>query len=243
MTSAMKSTACVTKFSNPTTREGYFTDMFRAAVPPETVEEQWDLNGLRSQLQNGFGIDIDFQKMLDERDDITDEDLLKEIIDRVNEIYHAKEELVGHEPFNNLARAVLIGMLDQLWRQHISSLDALRQGIYLRGYAQKQPKQEYKREAFNMFEALLDQIRESVVSYLMRLEIRFTEDEAQNPQGGAAAETAAEAPSEEATPQISQGNGTNSEEEIDPAVFAHCGRNDPCPCGSGLRFKDCHGKL
>lgn len=224
-------------------REGYFTDMFRAAVPPETVEEQWDLNGLRSQLQNGFGIDIDFQKMLDERDDITDEDLLKEIIDRVNEIYHAKEELVGHEPFNNLARAVLIGMLDQLWRQHISSLDALRQGIYLRGYAQKQPKQEYKREAFNMFEALLDQIRESVVSYLMRLEIRFTEDEAQNPQGGAAAETAAEAPSEEATPQISQGNGTNSEEEIDPAVFAHCGRNDPCPCGSGLRFKDCHGKL
>lgn len=168
---------------------------------------------------------------------------MKEIIDRVNEIYHAKEELVGHEPFNNLARAVLIGMLDQLWRQHISSLDALRQGIYLRGYAQKQPKQEYKREAFNMFEALLDQIRESVVSYLMRLEIRFTEDEAQNPQGGAAAETAAEAPSEEATPQISQGNGTNSEEEIDPAVFAHCGRNDPCPCGSGLRFKDCHGKL
>ena len=212
-------------------REGYFTDMFRACVPEETVEEQWDLDKLRSQLQGNFGIDIDFRKLLDENDQFTDEDLLKVLIDKVNEIYQSKEDLVGHEPFNNLARAVLIGMLDQLWRQHISALDALRQGIYLRGYAQKQPKQEYKREAFTMFEALLDQIRESVVMYLMRLEIRFTEDEPQS-----AAENAQELPATEA-------NSSQGAAAVDPEAFKHCGRNDPCPCGSGLRFKDCHGKL
>ncbi len=218
-------------------REGYFTDLFRSYVPAETVEEQWDLNGLRSQLTGNFGIDIDFQKMLDERDDITDEDLLKTLIDRVNEIYQSKEALVGAETFNNLARAVLIGMLDQLWRQHISALDALRQGIYLRGYAQKQPKQEYKREAFSMFEALLDQIRESVVMYMMRLEIRFTE------------ETPAQEDAQSEPAQVSAGNsalaaaGTAAGNAVDPEAFKHCGRNDPCPCGSGLRYKDCHGKL
>lgn len=212
-------------------REGFFTDMFRSFVPAETVEEQWDLPGLQTKLQNEFGIAIDFQKMLDESDTITDEDLLKTLIDQVNEIYTSKENLVGHESFNQLARAVLIGMMDQLWRQHISALDALRQGIYLRGYAQKQPKQEYKREAFAMFEALLDQVRENVVTYLMRVEIRFTEDEPEATNEASA--QAPQTPSDEPAPT----------EAIDPAVFAHTGRNDPCPCGSGKRFKDCHGRL
>ena len=212
-------------------REGFFTDMFRSFVPAETVEEQWDLPGLQTKLQNDFGIAIDFQKMLDESDTITDEDLLKALIDQVNEIYTSKENLVGKESFNQLARAVLIGMMDQLWRQHISALDALRQGIYLRGYAQKQPKQEYKREAFAMFEALLDQVRENVVTYLMRVEIRFTEDEPETADEVSA--PTSQTPSDEPA----------STDAIDPAVFAHTGRNDPCPCGSGKRFKDCHGRL
>lgn len=231
-------------------REGFFTDMFRSFVPAETVEEQWDLTALRTKLQGEFGIDLDFQKMLDEDDSLTDDDLLDALIKQVNDIYAAKEQLVGHEAFNNLARAVLIGMLDQLWRQHISSLDALRQGIYLRGYAQKQPKQEYKREAFDMFEALLDHIREQVVSYLMRLEIRFTEE---TPQQAAQEQTQRleaqerdtlqEARPSQSTLDVLEAQSEGDEKAIDPELFKRCGRNDPCPCGSGLRFKECHGKL
>ena len=136
-------------------REGYFTDLFRSFVPADTVEEQWDLDALNDKLKSGFGIEIDFKKMLDADTATTDEDLLKALIDRANEIYEAKETLVGHDAFAAFGRSVLLQVIDQLWRQHIAALDALRQGIYLRGYAQKQPKQEYKREAFTMFEQLL----------------------------------------------------------------------------------------
>ena len=216
-------------------REGLFTDLFRSYVPPETVEEQWDLPGLQMKLAGDFGIEIDFQKMLDENDQFTDDDLLQAVIEKGNALYEAKEALVGHESFTNFARSVLLQILDQLWRQHIAALDALRQGIYLRGYAQKQPKQEYKREAFNMFEQLLDQVRETLVKVLMHVEIRMPEPEPE-PEP---------APVQQA-PQNDQGSALDqmkSEEALDPAIFAHVGRNDPCPCGSGRRFKDCHGRL
>ena len=214
-------------------REGLFTDLFRSYVPPETVEEQWDLPGLQMKLAGDFGIEIDLQKMLDENDQFTDDDLLQAVIEKGNALYEAKEALVGHESFTNFARSVLLQILDQLWRQHIAALDALRQGIYLRGYAQKQPKQEYKREAFNMFEQLLDQVRETLVKVLMHVEIRMPEPEPEP------------APVQQA-PQNDQGSALDqmkSEEALDPAIFAHVGRNDPCPCGSGRRFKDCHGRL
>ena len=214
-------------------REGLFTDLFRSYVPPETVEEQWDLPGLQMKLAGDFGIEIDLQKMLDENDQVTDDDLLQAVIEKGNALYEAKEALVGHESFTNFARSVLLQILDQLWRQHIAALDALRQGIYLRGYAQKQPKQEYKREAFNMFEQLLDQVRETLVKVLMHVEIRMPEPEPEP------------APVQQA-PQNDQGSALDqmkSEEALDPAIFAHVGRNDPCPCGSGRRFKDCHGRL
>lgn len=214
-------------------REGLFTDLFRSYVPPETVEEQWDLPGLQMKLAGDFGIEIDLQKMLDENDQFTDDDLLQAAIEKGNALYEAKEALVGHESFTNFARSVLLQILDQLWRQHIAALDALRQGIYLRGYAQKQPKQEYKREAFNMFEQLLDQVRETLVKVLMHVEIRMPEPEPEP------------APVQQA-PQNDQGSALDqmkSEEALDPAIFAHVGRNDPCPCGSGRRFKDCHGRL
>ena len=216
-------------------REGLFTDLFRSYVPPETVEEQWDLPGLQMKLAGDFGIEIDLQKMLDENDQFTDDDLLQAVIEKGNALYEAKEALVGHESFTNFARSVLLQILDQLWRQHIAALDALRQGIYLRGYAQKQPKQEYKREAFNMFEQLLDQVRETLVKVLMHVEIRMPEPEPE-PEP---------APVQQA-PQNDQGSALDqmkSEEALDPAIFAHVGRNDPCPCGSGRRFKDCHGRL
>ena len=216
-------------------REGLFTDLFRAYVPAETVEEQWDLDGLQTKLAGEFGIVIDFKQLLDSNDQFTDDDLLEALLKQAEAQYVEKEQMVGHEAFTGFARSILLQIFDQLWRQHISALEALRQGIYLRGYAQKQPKQEYKREAFNMFEQLLDQIRETLVRVLMQVQINVKPAE----------EPAQQQPVEEPAPAEATGSALENmpKEELDPALFAHVGRNDPCPCGSGRRFKDCHGRL
>lgn len=236
-------------------REGYFTDLFRSFVPADTVEEQWDLDTLNDKLKSGFGIEIDFKKMLDADTATTDEDLLKALIDRANEIYEAKETLVGHDAFAAFGRSVLLQVIDQLWRQHIAALDALRQGIYLRGYAQKQPKQEYKREAFTMFEQLLDSIRETTTTVLMRVEIKQPEEAQAAAQDNLARGEARADAAHLADASASQGlNAPNDQgSSLDQlnadenarlqAAFRHCGRNDPCPCGSGKKFKDCHGRL
>ena len=236
-------------------REGYFTDLFRSFVPADTVEEQWDLDALNDKLKSGVGIEIDFKKMLDADTATTDEDLLKALIDRANEIYEAKETLVGHDAFAAFGRSVLLQVIDQLWRQHIAALDALRQGIYLRGYAQKQPKQEYKREAFTMFEQLLDSIRETTTTVLMRVEIKQPEEAQAAAQDNLARGEARADASHLADADASQGlNAPNDQgSSLDQlsadenarlqAAFRHCGRNDPCPCGSGKKFKDCHGRL
>ena len=236
-------------------REGYFTDLFRSFVPADTVEEQWDLDALNDKLKSGFGIEIDFKKMLDADTATTDEDLLKALIDRANEIYEAKETLVGHDAFAAFGRSVLLQVIDQLWRQHIAALDALRQGIYLRGYAQKQPKQEYKREAFTMFEQLLDSIRETTTTVLMRVEIKQPEEAQAAAQDNLARGEARADAAHLADADASQGlNAPNDQgSSLDQlnadenarlqAAFRHCGRNDPCPCGSGKKFKDCHGRL
>ena len=236
-------------------REGYFTDLFRSFVPADTVEEQWDLDALNDKLKSGFCIEIDFKKMLDADTATTDEDLLKALIDRANEIYEAKETLVGHDAFAAFGRSVLLQVIDQLWRQHIAALDALRQGIYLRGYAQKQPKQEYKREAFTMFEQLLDSIRETTTTVLMRVEIKQPEEAQAAAEDNLARGEARADASHLADADASQGlNAPNDQgSSLDQlsadenarlqAAFRHCGRNDPCPCGSGKKFKDCHGRL
>lgn len=236
-------------------REGYFTDLFRSFVPADTVEEQWDLDALNDKLKSGFGIEIDFKKMLDADTATTDEDLLKALIDRANEIYEVKETLVGHDAFAAFGRSVLLQVIDQLWRQHIAALDALRQGIYLRGYAQKQPKQEYKREAFTMFEQLLDSIRETTTTVLMRVEIKQPEEAQAAAEDNLARGEARADASHLADADASQGlNAPNDQgSSLDQlsadenarlqAAFRHCGRNDPCPCGSGKKFKDCHGRL
>ena len=210
-------------------REGYFTDLFRSFVPADTVEEQWDLKGITSQLKTNWGIDIPMQEMLEKDNSVTDEDLLKKLLETADAIEKGKEELVGHEAWAGFARNVLLQVLDATWRQHITALDALRQGIYLRGYAQKQPKQEYKREAFSMFESLLDNVREQLCRVLMNVQIQMPEE----------AQAATER-SEEMGAQRAQAATAKHEEAID---FSHVGRNDPCPCGSGKKYKDCHGRL
>lgn len=212
-------------------RDGYFTDLFRARVPAETVEEQWDLDGLLAELKNNWGIDIDMKGMLEASNDTTDEDLLNKLLEAAAEIEKAKEELVGHDAWAGFCRHVLLQVLDTTWRQHITALDALRQGIYLRGYAQKQPKQEYKREAFAMFETLLDTVREGVCRVLMHVQIQLPEE----------AQQAAQASQEAGESRLADANAQH--DEAQGLDFSHVGRNDPCPCGSGKRFKDCHGKL
>ena len=207
-------------------RDGYFTSLFRHYVPADTVEEQWDLEGLEKELKEQWNLDVPLKATLEKSESSDDQELLDMLLAATNKVYDEKVALVGHEAFAQFERNVLLQFLDQRWREHLSQLDMLRQGIYLRGYAQKQPKQEYKREAFGLFANLLETVGADVTRVLMNVQIRQPE-----PEEVAAAQQEAQAPAQqEALPQ-----------EEDP--FAHVGRNDPCPCGSGKKFKDCHGKL
>ena len=207
-------------------RDGYFTSLFRHYVPADTVEEQWDLEGLEKELKEQWNLDVPLKATLEKSESSDDQELLDMLLAATNKVYDEKVALVGHEAFAQFERNVLLQFLDQRWREHLSQLDMLRQGIYLRGYAQKQPKQEYKREAFELFANLLETVGADVTRVLMNVQIRQPE-----PEEVAAAQQEAQTPAQqEALPQ-----------EEDP--YAHVGRNDPCPCGSGKKFKDCHGKL
>ena len=207
-------------------RDGYFTSLFRHYVPAGTVEEQWDLECLEKELKEQWNLDVPLKATLEKSESSDDQELLDMLLAATNKVYDEKVALVGHEAFAQFERNVLLQFLDQRWREHLSQLDMLRQGIYLRGYAQKQPKQEYKREAFELFANLLETVGADVTRVLMNVQIRQPE-----PEEVAAAQQEAQAPAQQEA--LSQ--------EEDP--FAHVGRNDPCPCGSGKKFKDCHGKL
>ena len=207
-------------------RDGYFTSLFRHYVPADTVEEQWELEGLEKELKEQWNLDVPLKATLEKSESSDDQELLDMLLAATNKVYDEKVALVGHEAFAQFERNVLLQFLDQRWREHLSQLDMLRQGIYLRGYAQKQPKQEYKREAFELFANLLETVGADVTRVLMNVQIRQPE-----PEEVAAAQQEAQAPAQQEA--LSQ--------EEDP--FAHVGRNDPCPCGSGKKFKDCHGKL
>lgn len=207
-------------------RDGYFTSLFRHYVPADTVEEQWDLEGLEKELKEQWNLDVPLKATLEKSESSDDQELLDMLLAATNKVYDEKVALVGHEAFAQFERNVLLQFLDQRWREHLSQLDMLRQGIYLRSYAQKQPKQEYKREAFELFANLLETVGADVTRVLMNVQIRQPE-----PEEVAAAQQEAQAPAQQEA--LSQ--------EEDP--FAHVGRNDPCPCGSGKKFKDCHGKL
>lgn len=206
-------------------RDGYFTSLFRHYVPADTVEEQWDLEGLEKELKEQWNLDVPLKATLEKSESSDDQELLDMLLAATNKVYDEKVALVGHEAFAQFERNVLLQFLDQRWREHLSQLDMLRQGIYLRGYAQKQPKQEYKREAFELFANLLETVGADVTRVLMNVQIRQPE-----PEEVAAAQQEAQAPAQqEALPQ-----------EEDP--FAHVGRNDPCPCGSGKKYKQCCGR-
>ena len=222
-------------------REGCFTDLVRQFVPEESVEEQWDVAGLQTVLRNEWHLDVPLGSMVTDAQAITDEDIVNTVVEAAHAHFEAKINLVGVDQFTPFMRAVLLQNIDSHWREHLSSLDYLRQGIHLRGYAQKQPKQEYKREAFELFGQLLDMVKNEVTRVLMTVQIDNT---SQVEQAAQAIEARADAvtnltytaPDENGQPQVL---GQVSLQDQMPVV----GRNEPCPCGSGKKYKHCHGKL
>ena len=221
-------------------REGSFTDLVRQYVPNESVEEQWDLVGLERVLKDEWQIELPLRETVAAATAITDEEILEMVLAAANNAFQVKLEAVGVENFVPFERVVLLQSIDSQWREHLSSLDYLRQGIHLRGYAQKQPKQEYKREAFELFGQLLDSVKNEVTRVLMNVKIESSE------QIGEAAQVL-----EERAENISNVTYTAPDEqgqqqtqpESESKLFAPVGRNEACPCGSGKKYKFCHGKL
>ncbi len=224
-------------------REGCFTDLVRQYVPAESVEEQWDLPGLEKVLAEEWGMSLDLQGKVQASSAITDDDLLEMVVAAAHAQFQAKLDQAGAENFVSFERMILLQSIDTHWREHLSALDYLRQGIHLRGYAQKQPKQEYKREAFELFGQLLDAVKNEVTKTLMMVRIDSGD---QMQQAAQAIEERAEhisnvtysAPDETGQPQTVAADLAGLQQAFGPV-----GRNEPCPCGSGKKFKQCHGKL
>jgi len=233
-------------------RKSTLEDQLRQFVPAESVEEQWDLPGLERVLKDDWQLVVPLQEMVAKNDGISDEDLLEAVVKAGDASFQDKLDRVGLEQFTPFMRMVLLQHIDRHWREHLSALDYLRQGIHLRGYAQKNPKQEYKREAFELFGQLLDVVKAEVTRVLLNVRIQ-TQEEAS--QAAAAMEERAEAvanvtythPNEDGSVSEDAPGPTGAVGAAGAAMaddrFAHAGRNDPCPCGSGKKFKFCHGKL
>jgi preprotein translocase subunit SecA len=218
-------------------------------VPVESVEEQWDLPALEKALTDEWQVPIDLRGLVDKSDAITDEDIVETIVKAADEQFAAKLALVGKDQFVNFERMILLQSIDSHWREHLSSLDYLRQGIHLRGYAQKNPKQEYKREAFELFSQLLDTVKLDVTRLLMTVRIQSQEEAS---QAAAAIEQRGEQLANVTYTHPDETGAAVQEADIaraaqarvlPPGVQQHVGRNEPCPCGSGKKYKHCHGAL
>ena len=228
-------------------REDCMTDLVRQYVPAESVEEQWDLASLEKILNDEWQVSVQLQAWVSQSESITDEEILEHVVKLAHAAFEAKVAQVGRENFTQFERAVLLQSFDSNWRDHLSALDYLRQGIHLRGYAQKQPKQEYKREAFELFRQLIDQVKNEVTKILMTVQVQSS---AQLDEAAQQLEDRAEhitnmtytAPTETGEAETTSGDAGSG---IDAAAFEgmRVGRNDPCPCGSGKKYKQCHGKL
>ncbi len=229
-------------------REGCFQDLVRQYVPAESVEEQWDIKTLQKVLADEWHIHLDLQKQVADASAITDDDLLNTVVQAANTLFQNKLDQVGQGNFTQFERMVLLQSIDTHWRDHLSALDHLRQGIHLRGYAQKQPKQEYKREAFELFGQLLDSVKNEVTRLLMTVNIQSSEqlDEAAQEfesRGENIANVTYSAPTETGEVETTSASTLVSEAQSRSAEVPRVGRNEPCPCGSGKKYKHCHGKL
>lgn len=228
-------------------RRGAMTDVVRTFVPEESVEEQWDLPSLEKALAEEWQLELPLKAQLDKSESLSDEDILEQVVAGADKQYDAKVESVGRAQFASFERMILLQTIDVQWREHLASLDYLRQGIHLRGYAQKNPKQEYKREAFELFSQLLDTVKMQVTRVLMTVRVQTQEEVA---QAAEAIEEKAEHisnvtythPNEDGSVSQETDAATQVAQSMADAV-PRVGRNDPCPCGSGKKYKACHGRL
>ncbi len=224
-------------------RDAAVTEMFNTYVPPESVEEQWDVPALQKALEADWHVQLPLTEMLEKESNLTDDDLRERVVSAARDAYQAKVDQVGTESWSQFERSIMLQAIDTHWREHLSALDYLRQGIHLRGYAQKNPKQEYKREAFELFSGMLDRIRDDVVRVLMTVRVQSQEQveqaEAEAAQPHVQNVQYHHSDYDEALAQSEPEGGAQPMRNAMPKV----GRNDPCPCGSGKKYKQCHGKL
>ncbi|PMM04068.1 preprotein translocase subunit SecA [Vibrio kanaloae] len=228
-------------------REDVFTSVIDEYIPPQSLEDMWDIAGLQDRLKNDFDLDFDIQGWLDEDDKLYEEALRERILGMAVDSYKQKEEVVGAQVLRNFEKSVMLQTLDGLWKEHLAAMDHLRQGIHLRGYAQKNPKQEYKRESFELFEGLLDVLKTDVVTILSKVRVQQQEEvekmEAQ--RQAQAEEVARRAQAQHATAENQLGD--DEAEPASPQTVVRderkVGRNEPCPCGSGKKYKQCHGQI
>ena len=225
-----------------TIRDDVVNNIINAYIPPQSMEEQWDLEGLEEAIEGDFGTKADVRTWLKEDSALHEESLRTKILDSVTAAYKEKESEAGFETMRHIEKAVMLQVLDTQWKEHLAMMDQLRQGIHLRGYAQKNPKQEYKRESFEMFTDMLERIKHEVVTILSRVQVRSDEEIAAMEEQRRQQSTDIEYQHADAS---AMGNEEVSDEEHTPFVRDErkVGRNEPCPCGSGKKYKQCHGKL
>lgn len=226
-------------------RGDVFNTLIDQYIPPQSIEEMWDIDGLEAALKKDFDLELPVKQWLDDEPNLHEETLRERILQIATETYHAKEASVGSEAFRNFEKSVMLQTLDTLWKDHLAAMDYLRQGIHLRGYAQKDPKQEYKRESFNMFANMLESLKYDVIGVLSRVRIRSQEevDEAERQRQEEMAKLAQQQTlSHDEMDSLEDETATATAQPIVRAQ-AKVGRNDPCPCGSGKKFKHCHGAV
>ncbi|MFC1234632.1 preprotein translocase subunit SecA [Vibrio sp. F74] len=229
-------------------RQDVFDSVMDEYIPHQSLEDMWNIEGLQDRLKNDFDLDLPIQTWLDDDDKLYEEALRERIHNTAVEVYRSKEDTVGEQVIRNFEKSVMLQTLDNLWKEHLAAMDHLRQGIHLRGYAQKNPKQEYKRESFELFENLLDMLKVDVIMILSKVRVQQQEEvERMEAQRQAQAEESARRQQFEHQSAENQlgddsedGDGTQQ-----PMVREErkVGRNEPCPCGSGKKYKQCHGKI
>jgi len=231
-------------------REDVVNDIISQYIPPQSVAEMWDIPSLEARLKADYLLELPVQKWLDDDDELFEESLRDKIQTKVIAAYKEKEETVGGAVMRHFEKAIMLQHLDSMWKEHLGAMDHLRQGIHLRGYAQKNPKQEYKREAFELFTQMLDEIKSEVVSILAKVQVKEESDVAavdeKRRQQSASQAMNYQHANASAMSEASDGEqAAEPEQEQTPFVreARKVGRNEPCPCGSGRKFKQCHGKL
>ncbi|MFO7764523.1 MAG: preprotein translocase subunit SecA [Wenzhouxiangellaceae bacterium] len=233
-------------------REEVFHDLVSRYIPPQSIEEMWDAEGLEKALEREFGIDAPIREWLEADDDLTEEGIRERVMARVEAHFAAKEAETGSDVMRHFEKAVMLNVLDQQWKEHLASMDYLRRGIHLRGFAQKKPQQEYKREGFEMFTQMLASMRFEVIKILARVQVRSEQDVAavdeqrkrEQPMEYKHREAA---PLEKQSAAAQAGAGGGPAQPETPQTYVRdgrkVGRNEPCPCGSGKKYKQCHGKI